>query len=110
MSTEEKKRDLAALALSTNSGLAGRHRVRSVTNLQYNVHVYDMGISGKGAIVSYMYMYKLETQIVTCYRGFLGTFYWVDVSTLSADGRRGDIALEMTRIVQILPSQCDLLG
>ena len=33
MSTEEKKRDFAALALSTCSGLAGRHRARSVANL-----------------------------------------------------------------------------
>ena len=33
MSTEEKKSDLAALALSTCSGLAGCHSVRSVANL-----------------------------------------------------------------------------
>ena len=38
MSTEERKRDLAAFALSTCSGDAGLHRARSIENLQPNTY------------------------------------------------------------------------
>lgn len=68
MSTEEKKRDLAALALSTSSGLAGLHRARSVANLQYNthVHVYNMDnghLKGQGM------MLKVQGTILSCVIG-----------------------------------------